>query len=65
MKAKNPWMAASIRAALRGEDYDPFEGLRFIRRSMISGVRKIENPPHLRHLCEMSSMGNTQNTQLP
>ena len=27
VKAKNPWMAASIRAALRGEDYDPFEGL--------------------------------------
>ena len=21
------WMAASIRAALRGEEYDPFEGL--------------------------------------
>lgn len=27
VKAKNPWMAASIRAAMRGEDYDPFEGL--------------------------------------
>ncbi len=27
VKAKNPWMAASIRAALRGEEYDPFEGL--------------------------------------
>ena len=29
VKAKNPWMAASIRAALRGEDYDPFEGLSY------------------------------------
>jgi hypothetical protein len=27
VKAKNPWMAASIRAAMRGEDYDPFGGL--------------------------------------
>ena len=27
VKAKNPWMAASIRAALRGEDYDPFENM--------------------------------------
>ena len=27
VKAKNPWMAASIRAAMRGEDYDPFQGL--------------------------------------
>ena len=27
VKAKNPWMAASIRAAMRGEDFDPFEGL--------------------------------------
>ena len=27
VKAKNPWMAASIRAAMRGEEYDPFEGL--------------------------------------
>ncbi len=27
VKAKNPWLAASIRAALRGEEYDPFEGL--------------------------------------
>ena len=24
VKAKNPWLAASIRAALRGEEYDPF-----------------------------------------
>ena len=27
LAAKNPWMAASIRAAIRGEDYDPFQGL--------------------------------------
>ena len=27
VKAKNPWMAASIRAAMRGEEIDPFEGL--------------------------------------
>ena len=27
VKAKNPWLAASIRAAMRGEEYDPFEGL--------------------------------------
>ena len=27
LAAKNPWMVASIRAAIRGEDYDPFEGL--------------------------------------
>ena len=27
VKAKNPWMAASIRAAMRGEMFDPFEGL--------------------------------------
>ncbi len=26
VKAKNPWLAASIRAAMRGEEYDPFEG---------------------------------------
>ena len=27
VKAKNPWLAASIRAAMRGEDYDPFENM--------------------------------------
>ena len=27
VKAKNPWMAASIRAAMRGEEFDPFEGM--------------------------------------
>ena len=27
VKAKNPWLAASIRAAIRGEEFDPFEGL--------------------------------------
>jgi hypothetical protein len=27
LAAKNPWLAASIRAAIRGEDYDPFQGL--------------------------------------
>ena len=27
VKAKNPWLAASIRAAMRGEEFDPFEGL--------------------------------------
>ena len=27
IKAKNPYLCASIRAAMRGEDYDPFEGL--------------------------------------
>ena len=27
VKAKNPWLVASIRAAMRGEEYDPFEGL--------------------------------------
>ena len=27
VKAKNPWLAASIRAAMRGEDYDPFKDL--------------------------------------
>ena len=27
VKAKNPWMAASIRAAMRGEEIDPFDGL--------------------------------------
>ena len=27
VKAKNPWLAASIRAAMRGEDFNPFEGL--------------------------------------
>ena len=27
VKAKNPWMAASIRAAMRGEEFDPFEDL--------------------------------------
>jgi hypothetical protein len=27
MKAKNPWLCASIRAAMRGEEYDPFQGL--------------------------------------
>lgn len=27
VKAKNPWLAASIRAAIRGEEYDPFEHL--------------------------------------
>ena len=27
VKAKNPWLSASIRAALRGEEFDPFEGL--------------------------------------
>ena len=25
VRAKNPWLAASIRAAMRGEDYDPFK----------------------------------------
>lgn len=30
VKAKNPWMAASIRAALRGEGYDP-EGPNYSR----------------------------------
>ena len=25
VKAKNPWLAASIRAAMRGEEYDPFK----------------------------------------
>lgn len=28
VRAKNPWLAASIRAAMRNEPYDPFEGLR-------------------------------------
>lgn len=27
VRAKNPFLAASIRAAMRGEDYDPFQGL--------------------------------------
>ena len=27
VKAKNPWLAASIRAAMRGEEFDPFAGL--------------------------------------
>ena len=27
VKAKNPWLAASIRAAMRGEEYDPFQDL--------------------------------------
>ena len=27
LAAKNPWLTASIRAAIRGEDYDPFQGL--------------------------------------
>ena len=27
VRAKNPWLAASIRAAIRGEEFDPFEGL--------------------------------------
>lgn len=27
VKAKNPWLAASIRAAMRGEEFDPFVGL--------------------------------------
>ena len=27
MKAKNPWFCASIRAAMRKEEYDPFQGL--------------------------------------
>ena len=27
VKAKNPWLAASIRAAMRGEQYDPFKDL--------------------------------------
>ena len=27
VKAKNPWMAASIRAAMRGEEFDPFQDL--------------------------------------
>lgn len=27
VKAKNPWLAASIRAAMRGEEFDPFQGL--------------------------------------
>jgi len=27
VKAKNPWLAASLRAALRGEEYDPFKDL--------------------------------------
>ena len=27
LKAKNPWLCASIRAAMRGEEYDPFQGL--------------------------------------
>lgn len=29
VKAKNPFLAASIRAAMRGEVIDPFEGLSF------------------------------------
>ena len=27
VRAKNPWLAASIRAAMRGEQYDPFKDL--------------------------------------
>ena len=27
VKAKNPWLAASIRAAMRDEEFDPFDGL--------------------------------------
>ena len=27
VKAKNPWLAASIRAAMRNEEFDPFENL--------------------------------------
>ena len=27
VKAKNPWLAASIRAAMRGEEFDPFQDL--------------------------------------
>ena len=51
MKAKNPWMAASIRAALRGEDSDPFEGMSSIHPEIDHLWKKeIENPPHLRHL---------------
>ena len=28
LRAKNPTLVASIRAAMRGESYDPLEGLR-------------------------------------
>ena len=27
MKAKNSWLCSSIRAAMRGEEYNPFQGL--------------------------------------
>ena len=27
VRAKNPWLARSIRAAMNGESYDPFEDL--------------------------------------
>ena len=29
MKAKNPWLCTSIRAAMLGEEYDLFQGLGF------------------------------------
>ena len=40
VKAKNPWLAASIRAAMRGEEFDPFEGL-----EMHPEMKDMFNPP--------------------
>ena len=45
VKAKNPWMAASIRAAMRGEEFDPFEGLEHPEIKWLFNQDDILNPP--------------------
>ena len=45
VKAKNPWMAASIRAAMRGEEFDPFEGLQHPEIKFLFSQDDILNPP--------------------
>jgi len=41
VKAKNPWLAASIRAAMRGEEYDPFKDLSVGHPEMDDELRRM------------------------
>lgn len=41
VRAKNPWLAASIRAAMRGEEYDPFENLSVGHPEMDEELRRM------------------------
>lgn len=41
VKAKNPWLAAATRAAMRGEEFDPFKDLSVGHPEMDEELRRM------------------------